>query len=77
MRLSAIRACMALASIAFGEPGGSAMAPPPRQDRVGKAQAQTFAFVPATSGWRPASSRSTALDSRSSISAATPSCSRR
>src|SRR5258705_331190 len=50
MRLSAIRACVALASIAsaslaFGQNGAAQV-----KLRVGKAQAQTFAFVPADVG---------------------------
>ena len=50
MRLSAIRACMALASIALASLTFGHSAAAQVKLRVGKAQAQTFAFVPADVG---------------------------
>src|SRR6267154_806988 len=50
MRLSAIRACMALASIALASLAFGQNAAAQVKLRVGKAQAQTFAFVPADVG---------------------------
>ena len=50
MQLSAIRACMALASIALASLAFSQNAAAQVKLRVGKAQAQTFAFVPADVG---------------------------
>src|SRR5712672_812965 len=50
MRLSAIRACMALASIALVSLAFGQNAAAQVKLRVGKAQAQTFAFVPADVG---------------------------
>ncbi len=50
MRLSAIRACMALASIASASLAFGQSAAAQVKLRVGKAQAQTFAFVPADVG---------------------------
>ena len=50
MRLSATRACMALASIALASLAFGHSAAAQVKLRVGKAQAQTFAFVPADVG---------------------------
>src|SRR6266403_904750 len=50
MRLSAIRACVALASIASASLAFGQSAAAQVKLRVGKAQAQTFAFVPADVG---------------------------
>src|SRR4029077_16823879 len=50
MRLSATRACMALASIALASVAFGHSAVAQVKLRVGKAQAQTFAFVPADVG---------------------------
>jgi len=50
MRLSATRACMTLASIALASLAFGHSAAAQTKIRVGKAQAQTFAFVPADVG---------------------------
>src|SRR3981189_1924334 len=50
MRLSTIRACMALTSIALASLAFGQNAAAQVKLRVGKAQAQTFAFVPADVG---------------------------